>query len=285
MYLGKSKLLGRITNQSCTSTAQSRLAEVGALELHEVGRWCSVHRHYLLSTTGRGWYCFHDGKSFMKVRQPLLCSLLTHSFLFVFTPHAHYPFGVFLSSCGWLATLEWHRSNIILEDAWHTKLNGFLLSLFWRGAWHIRLEEVQISMRKCTGTASRQKAFRGRDWQTCPGRALANVPRQGTGKASQAGTAKRAQAGHWQTFPGRELASVPRQGTGKRPRQGLQACPGRACTLASVPRQGTGKRPRQGLQTCPGRALANVPRQGTVDVPRQGTVVVPMQGTVGIAKV
>ena len=94
-----------------------------------------------------------------------------------------------------------------------------------------------------------------------------------------------AQAGHWQTFPGRELASVPRQGTGKRPRQGLQACPGRACTLASVPRQGTGKRPRQGLQTCPGRALANVPRQGTIDVPRQGTVVVPMQGTVGIAKV
>ena len=143
------------------------------------------------------------------------------------------------------------------------------------------------------GTASQQMAFPGRelasvpgrDWQTCPGRALANVPRQGTGKASQAGTAKRAQAGHWQTFPGRELASVPRQGTGKRPRQGLQACPGRACTLASVPRQGTGKRPRQGLQTCPGRALANVPRQGTVDVPRQGTVVVPMQGTVGIAKV
>ena len=143
------------------------------------------------------------------------------------------------------------------------------------------------------GTVSQQMAFPGRelasvpgrDWQECPGRALAIVPRQGTGKASQAGTAKRAQAGHWQTFPGRELASVPRQGTGKRPRQGLQACPGRACTLASVPRQGTGKRPRQGLQTCPGRALANVPRQGTVDVPRQGTVVVPMQGTVGIAKV
>ena len=133
------------------------------------------------------------------------------------------------------------------------------------------------------GTASQQMAFLGRelasvpgrDWQRCPGRALANVPRQGTGKASQAGTAKRAQAGHWQTFPGRELASVPRQGTGKRPRQGLQACPGRACTLASVPRQGTGKRPRQGLQTCPGRALANVPRQGTVDVPRQGTVLFP----------
>ena len=133
------------------------------------------------------------------------------------------------------------------------------------------------------GTASQQMAFPGRelasvpgrDWQRCPGRALANVPRQGTGKASQAGTAKRAQAGHWQTFPGRELASVPRQGTGKRPRQGLQACPGRACTLASVPRQGTGKRPRQGLQTCPGRALANVPRQGTVDVPRQGTVLFP----------
>ena len=145
----------------------------------------------------------------------------------------------------------------------------FLLSLFWRGAWHIRLEKVQISMGKVHRDSVPAKS----------------IPRQGTGKASQVGTAKRAQAGHWQTFPGRELASVPRQGTGKRPRQGLQACPGRACTLASVPRQGTGKRPRQGLQTCPGRALANVPRQGTVDVPRQGTVVVPMQGAVGIAEV
>ena len=116
-------------------------------------------------------------------------------------------------------------------------------------------------------TASQQMAFPGRelaslpgrDWQTCPFRALANVPRQGTGKASQARTAKRAQAGHWQTFTGRELASVPRQGTGKRP--------------------------RQELQTCPGRALANVLRQETVDIPRQGTVIVPMQGTGGIANV
>ena len=106
---------GESPTNGCTSTAQSRLAEIGALELHEVGRWCSVHRHCLLSTTGRGWYCFHDGKSFMKVRQPLLCSLLTHSFLFLFTPHAHYPFGVFLSSCGWLA--HW---------------SGIAPTLFWR---------------------------------------------------------------------------------------------------------------------------------------------------------
>ena len=115
MYMGESRLLGRITNQSCTSTAPSRLAEIGALELHEIGRWCSVPRHCLLSTTGHGWYCLHDGKSFMKVRQSLLCSLLTHSFLFVFTPHAHYPFGVFLCSCGWLA--HWR---------------GITLTLFWR---------------------------------------------------------------------------------------------------------------------------------------------------------
>ena len=101
--------------ESCTSTAQSRPAEIGALELHEVGRWCNVHRHCLLSTTGRGWYCFHDGKSFMKVRQPLLCSLLTPSFLFLFTPHAHYPFGVFLSRSGWLA--HW---------------SGIAPTLFWR---------------------------------------------------------------------------------------------------------------------------------------------------------
>ena len=73
------KLLGRITNRNCAFTAPPRLAEIGALELHEIGRWCSVHRHCLLSTTGHGWYCFHDGKSFMKVRQPVLCSLLTQA--------------------------------------------------------------------------------------------------------------------------------------------------------------------------------------------------------------
>ena len=114
--LGQVKVVGE--NHQPTAAhrrLQSRLAEIGALELHEVGRWCSVHRHCLLSTTGRGWYCFHDGKSFMKVRQPLLCSLLTHSFLFLFTPHAHYPFGVFLSSCGWLA--HW---------------SGIAPTLFWR---------------------------------------------------------------------------------------------------------------------------------------------------------
>ena len=98
------KLLGRITNQSCTSTAPSRLAEIGALELHEIGRRRSVHRHCLLSTTGPGWYCFHDGKSFLKFRQPLLCSLLTHSFLFVrFHPTRTLPIWCFLISCGWLA--------------------------------------------------------------------------------------------------------------------------------------------------------------------------------------
>ena len=60
------------------------LAKIGALELHEFARWHSVHRQCLLSTTGRAWYCFHDCKSFLKVRQPvlLLYSLLTHSFCF-----------------------------------------------------------------------------------------------------------------------------------------------------------------------------------------------------------
>ena len=77
------------TNLSCTSTAPSRLAEIGALELHDIGGWRSVHRHCLLSTTGRGWYCFHDGKSFLKVRQPLLCSLVTHGFLIVCFHPAH----------------------------------------------------------------------------------------------------------------------------------------------------------------------------------------------------
>ena len=41
--------------------------------------------------------------SLMMVRQPLLCSLLTHSFLFVSTMHAHYPFDVFL-----VVVAGWH---------------------------------------------------------------------------------------------------------------------------------------------------------------------------------
>ena len=168
---------------------------------------------------------------------------------------------------------------------WHTKMKVFLLSLFWRGAWHIRLEEARIGMRKEHRDSAPVKGI--------PRQGLANIPRQGIDKRSQAGNwqsipgrdCKTCQAGHWQTFPGREMESVPRQGTGKRPRQGLQACPRRACTLASVPRQRTGKRLGQDLQTCTGTALANVPRQGTVDVPRHGTVVVSIQGAVSTAKV
>ena len=77
-----------------------------------------------------------------------------------------------------------------------------------------------------------------RDCKTCPGRALANLPRQGTGK--------RPQAGNWQASPGRDFkhaqawtASMPRQGmhTGKRFKAGnWQAFPGRE--LASVPGAG-----------------------------------------------
>ena len=147
-----------------------------------------------------------------------------------------------------------------------------------RGAWHFRLEKAQklsshacpISIRKSSardGVPANGVPMQGtgkrpsRDWQTCPGRALANVPRQGTGKASQAGTAKRAQAGHWQTFPGRELASVPRQGTGKRPRQDCkhaqaghahwQAFPGRE--LASVPGRDCKRAQAGHWQMFPGR--------------------------------
>ena len=222
----------------------------------------------------------------MKVRQFLLCSLLTHSFLFVFTPHAHYPFGVFLVVvAGWhtgVASLQHYFGGCVTHYA-----ECFFAIVILEGAWHIRLEEAQISMRKehrdsapaksiprqglanmpRQGIGKRSQAGNwqsvpGRDFKTCPGRALANLPRQGTGKRSKAGNWQTSQAG---------TASMPRQGmhTGKRSQAGnWQAFPGRE--LASVPRQGTGKRPRQGLQTCPGRALANVPRQGTVDVPRQG---------------
>ena len=229
--LGRVKVLGRITNQSCTLAVPSRLAEIGALELHEVGRWCSVHRHCLLSTTGRGWYCFQDGKSFMKVRQPLLCSLLTHTFLLVFTPHAHNPFGVFLAVvAGWhtgvallqhyfggcLAHLaEWFFAIIILE--------GCVANQARRGA--------DKHEKRAQGQRPGKKAFPGRDWQTFPDRELAKRPRQGLQNVPRQGTGKRSQAGSWQASQ-EGTANVPRQGTGKcsqggncrRPRAGDSGC-------------------------------------------------------------
>ena len=101
--------------------------------------------------------------------------------------------------------------------------------------------------------------------RSAPWQGLANMPRQGIGKCSQ--------AGNWQTVPSRDCKS----------------CPGRA--LANVPRQctgkrsqaGTGKRPRQGLQACSG--TGNVSSQGTVDVARLGTLLVPRKGTLGIREV
>ena len=202
-------------------------------------------------------------------------------FLLVFSFSHNHPLPSLVAVCSFFLGFAFSSLDVHCRN----KITGH------RGAWHFRLEKNAEALISCLsdkhkkraqlGTASQQMAFPGRelasipgrDWQTCPGRALANVPRQGTGKASQAGTAKRAQAGHWQTFPGRELASVPRQGTGKRPRQGLQACPGRACTLANVPRQGTGKRPRQGLQ--------NVPRQGTGKCSQAGNRRRPQAGDSG----
>ena len=231
-YLCKSlEVLGKITNETCASTAQSWLAENGALELNEVCRWRSMHRHCLVSRTGRWWYCFHDCKSFLKVRQLVLCSLPTHSFcLFVcLTPpppphtHTHSPFGCFLVSCGWLPywsrvapTLFWRMRGTLIE--WF-----FGYHYFGAGAWHVRLEQAQTSMRKDHGDSVQAKSV--------PRQGLANMPRQGigkrsqaeTGKASQAGTRKHAQEGNWQTFPCGELAKHSRQG------------------LATVPRQGTGK--------------------------------------------
>ena len=80
------------------------------------------------------------------------------------------------------------------------------------------------------------------------------------GKASQAGTANRAQAEHWQTFPG---------GTATRSQAGnWQAS---QAGTASMPRQGmhTGKRSQAGnWQAFTGRELASVPG---MDVPRQDT--------------
>ena len=123
----------------------------------------------------------------------------------------------------------------------------FLLSLFWRGAWHIRLEEVQISMRKEHRDSVPAKSI--------PRQGLANMPRQGIGKRSQ--------AGNWQSVPGRDC----------------KTCPGRA--LANVPRQGTGKRFQAGNWQASQAGTANVPRQGTGKCSQAGNRRRPQAGDSG----
>ena len=131
----------------------------------------------------------------------------------------------------------------------------FLLSLFWRGAWHIRLEEVQISMRKVHRDSIPAKSI--------PRQGLANMPRQGIGKRSQAGNWQSVPGRDCKTCPGRALANVPRQGTGKRSQAGnWQAS---QAGTASMPMQGmhTGKRSQAGNWQVSQAGTANVPRQGT----------------------
>ena len=138
-----------------------------------------MHRHCLLSTTVCGWYCFHNCKSCLKVRQPVLCSLLTRS-LFSFTLHANTTPLVFPMISGWLAQWSGITSTLFSRVRGTPNWSGFqCYHYFGGGAWYIRLEKAQTSMRKELKDSVPAKAF--------PGKALARVPRQGTGKVSQAG--------------------------------------------------------------------------------------------------
>ena len=114
------------------------------------------------------------------------------------------------------------------------------------------------------GTGAPQKAFPGRDWQTCPGRALASVPGRDC-----------------KTCPGRAMANVPRQGTGKRSQAGnWQAS---QAGTASMPRQGmhTGKRSQAGNWQASQAGTANVPRQGTGKCSQAGNRRRPQAGDSG----
>ena len=92
--------------------------------------------------------------------------------------------------------------------------------------WHIRLEEAQMSMwreywksvpeksvpREGLANMPRQGIGKRSQAGNCmakrPMQGLQNVPRQGTGKLP-GGDGKRADAGHWQMFPGREPWTSP----------------------------------------------------------------------------
>ena len=106
----------------------------------------------------------------------------------------------------------------------------------------------------------KKRAQEHRPGKTIPRQRLEKMPRQSIGKLSEAGNWQNVSGRDCKRCPGRALANVLRQRTGKRPTQGAQACPGRARTLANVPRQGTGKRSQAGnWQAFPGRELASVP--------------------------
>ena len=185
---------------------------------------------------------------------------------------------------GWRTEVA--RSNNILDDAWHTKLSGFLAIIILEGCVayqarrgaekHEKRAQGQRPGKKQSQAATSKHAQAGQ-WQMFPGRELAKRPRQGLQNVPRQGTVKCSQAGNWQAFPGRELASVP----------------GRDCKHAQAghahfqafPGMGTGKRSRQGLQS-------NVPNQDTVKCSQAGNHRRPQagdsgclrQGTLGIAK-
>ena len=118
---------------------------------------------------------------------PLFCPLILTQSPFSLT-------GCYLVLFPWLCILFTWRSLQKQND----RAQGCTAYQAWRGAEALFscLSDKQ-KKRAQLGTASRRKAFPGgevaslpwpgRDWQTCPGRALANDPRQGTGKASRQG--------------------------------------------------------------------------------------------------
>ena len=90
------KLLGRVTDQNCSLMAPSRIAQVDHLSYMKLVAGAASTGIASYQQLACGWYCYNDGMSFLKARQPELCSLLTHIFLFVcwFSPRAHtFPFA------------------------------------------------------------------------------------------------------------------------------------------------------------------------------------------------
>ena len=187
----------------------------------------------------REWCFFHDCKPFLQPRQPVLCSLLTESFLFgswFFSARTR-------STLVWLAgTLELHPSNIIVENVWHTKLCIFYaLNILEGCVAYQALRCADTHEKRAQGQRSgitRSQAGIGKQPQAGhrqtfpemakrPRQGMQDVPRQGTDKRSQAGNWQASQAGNSQAFPGRELTSVQGRDCQCAQARQWQMCPGR----------------------------------------------------------
>ena len=144
--------------------------------------WHQIRMHHINSVGLHSWFCYQQLQFACKPTLPPLP--LSFCPLILTQPPTSF------TGCCWFFFLFLWRSSLQKK-----MITGH------RGAWHFRLDKTQklsshacpIRIRKARaqlGTVSQQMAFPGRELASVPagqGLAMANMPRQGIGKRSQAG--------------------------------------------------------------------------------------------------